>query len=81
MADPAEQSPVDQAADLEAAVAQAIEACGGDPVAAVRSLIVMNSMLERELADVYAKASRGYLRGRKVSPAQGKLALDDDKQS
>ncbi|WP_247392914.1 MULTISPECIES: hypothetical protein [unclassified Bradyrhizobium] len=36
MADPAEQ-PVDQAAELEAAVAQEIEACGGDPVGAVRA--------------------------------------------
>jgi hypothetical protein len=77
MADPApEQPPVDDAAELEVAVGQAIEACGGDPVAAVRALIVANSMLEQELAEVYAKASRGYLRGRKVSPAQGKLALD-----
>lgn len=64
---PAEQQPpVDEAAaELEAAVAQAIEACG-DPVAAVRALIVMNTALERELADVYAKASHGFLRGRRV---------------
>jgi hypothetical protein len=47
MADPAEQQPVDEAAELEAAVGQAIEACGGDPVDAVRALIVANSMLER----------------------------------
>ncbi|WP_256805740.1 hypothetical protein [Bradyrhizobium sp. Bra64] len=67
MADPVEQQPVvDQAAELEAAVALAIEACGGDPVDAVRALIVMNSALEQELSDVYAKASRGYLRGRRV---------------
>jgi hypothetical protein len=32
----------------------------------VRSLIVMNSALEQELADVYAKASHGFLRGRKL---------------
>lgn len=37
---PAEQPVVDEAAELEAAVGQAIEACGGDPVAAVRALIV-----------------------------------------
>lgn len=67
MADPAEQQlPVDEAAELEAAVRQAIEACGGDPVDAVRALIVMNSALERELRDVYAKASHGFLRGRKL---------------
>jgi hypothetical protein len=67
MSDPAEQQPVvDEAAELEAAVRQAIEACGGDPVDAVRALIVANSMLERELSDVYAKASKGFLRGRRV---------------
>ncbi|OSJ32570.1 hypothetical protein BSZ19_18645 [Bradyrhizobium japonicum] len=66
MADPAEQQPVDQAAELEAAVREAIEACGGDPVDAVRALIVANAMLEEELADVYAKASHGFLRGRRV---------------
>nr|WP_225643172.1 hypothetical protein [Bradyrhizobium australafricanum] len=49
MSDPAEQQPVDEAAELEAAVRQAIEACGGDPVDAVRALIVMNSALEQEL--------------------------------
>ena len=70
MADPAEQQPFDQAAELEAAVAQAIEACGGDPVDAVRALIVMNSALEQELADVYAKASHGFLRGRRCRSAR-----------
>lgn len=53
-------------AELEVAADQAIEACGCDPVAAVRALIVANSMLEQELADVYAKASKGFLRGRRV---------------
>jgi hypothetical protein len=67
MADPAEQQPaIDEAAELEAAVRDAIEACGGDPVDAVRALIVMNTALEQELADVYAKASHGFLRGRRV---------------
>ena len=65
MAAPVEQQPV-ATADLDAAVAQAIEACGGNPVDAVRALIVANSMLEQELADVYAKASKGFLSGRKV---------------
>ncbi|MET4276217.1 MULTISPECIES: hypothetical protein [unclassified Bradyrhizobium] len=67
MADPAEQQPaVDEAAELEADVRQAIEACGGDSIDAVRALIVMNTALEQELADVYAKASYGFLRGRRV---------------
>jgi hypothetical protein len=76
MAAPAEQqSPLDEAAELEAAVRQAIEACGGDPVDAVRALIVMNSALDRELADVYGKASHGLLRGRRVAPAPASLPL------
>ena len=66
MAEPVEQQPVDEAAELEVAVAQAIEACGGDTLATIKALIVANSMLEQELADVYAKASHGFLRGRRV---------------
>lgn len=45
---------------------QAIEACGGDLRSTVIALIVANSALERELTDVYAKASPGYIRGRRV---------------
>jgi hypothetical protein len=41
-------------------VAQTIEACGGD----LMTPIVANATLERKLADVYAKASKGFLRGR-----------------
>jgi hypothetical protein len=37
---------------------QAIEACGGDLLQAVKALIVANAMPENELADVYAKARR-----------------------
>ncbi|WP_340672286.1 hypothetical protein [Bradyrhizobium ottawaense] len=66
MADPVEQQPVDEAAELEIAAAQAIEACGGDMLATVKALIIANSLLEQELADVYAKASHGFLRGRRV---------------
>jgi hypothetical protein len=69
MSEPAaEQSEIDEAAELQAATDHAIEACGGDARAAVTALIVANAMLERELADVYAKASAGYLRGRRVKP-------------
>ena len=39
-----------------------IEACGGDVRAAVKALIVANSMLEQELSALYAKSSTGYLR-------------------
>nr|WP_245313349.1 hypothetical protein [Bradyrhizobium sp.] len=58
---------VDEAVELEAAVGQAIKTCGGDPVAAVRALLVLNGMLEEELKQVYAKASHGFLRGRRVA--------------
>lgn len=61
-----EQSP-DPATELDAAVEHAIEACDGDLLTTVRALIVANDMLERELRDVYAKASHGY-RGRRVRP-------------
>jgi hypothetical protein len=37
-----------------------------DPRAAVTALIVANAMLEDELATLYSKSSRGYLRGRRV---------------
>ncbi|WP_246229913.1 hypothetical protein [Bradyrhizobium cytisi] len=49
-----------------AAVREAVEACGGDPLDAVRALIVANAALEQELAEVYARASFGFLRGRRV---------------
>lgn len=65
MADPVEQQPVDEA-ELEVAAARAIEARGGDLLQTIKALTVANSMLEQELADVYAKASHGFLRGRRV---------------
>jgi hypothetical protein len=43
-------------ASLEAAVAQAIEACHGDLRATIRALIVTNEFLETQV-------SRGYRRG------------------
>jgi hypothetical protein len=42
---------------------QAIAACDGDLRATVQALIVANGLLEAELTDVYAAASRGYARG------------------
>ena len=48
----------------EAAVDQAIAACGGDPRAAVRALIVANSLLESEIADLKKAVSHAYTRGR-----------------
>jgi len=49
---------------LDAAADQVIAACDGDVRAAVCALIVAKGLLEAELNDVYASASRGYARGR-----------------
>lgn len=51
-----EPNPETEAEQLEAAVDQAIAACGGDPRAAIRALILANDFLE-------ASASRGFRRG------------------
>lgn len=57
------------AAQLEASVAQAIADCGGDPVAAVRALIVLNDAMQRDLAalrqeveEITAKVFKAYAR-------------------
>jgi hypothetical protein len=49
---------------LEAAVDQAIAVCDGDPRAAVRALIVANSLLKSEIADLKKAVSHAYTRGR-----------------
>jgi hypothetical protein len=38
----------------------------------VSALIVANNLLECVLGEVYAKASRGFLRGRRVRPLRAK---------
>ncbi|WLA74189.1 hypothetical protein QIH77_02835 [Bradyrhizobium diazoefficiens] len=84
MAAPVEQQPVDEAAELEVAAAQAVEACGGDMLATIKALIVANSLLEQDLEEVYARASHGFLRGRRVprrkdSPSAEKAELTQKK--
>ncbi|MFJ5486612.1 hypothetical protein ACIKTA_02765 [Hansschlegelia beijingensis] len=49
---------------LETATDQAIEACDGDPRAAVRALLTANAALEEEVSRLQAKVSAGYARGR-----------------
>jgi hypothetical protein len=56
--------PDEQDDGLEAAVDQAIAVCDGDPRAAVRALIVANSLLESEIADLKEAVSHAYTRGR-----------------
>ena len=50
--------------ELEAAVDQAIDACGGDLRATIRALIVANNYLESEVAELMKAVSRAYVRGR-----------------
>ena len=51
-----EPNPQSEAEQLEVAVDQAIAACGGDPRAAIRALILANEFLE-------TSASKGFRRG------------------
>lgn len=50
--------------ELEAAVDQAISACGGDLRATIRALIVANDYLENEVAELMKAVSHAYARGR-----------------
>jgi len=49
---------------LEAAIDQAISACGGDLRATVRALIVANDYLESEVTELMKAVSHAYARGR-----------------
>ena len=51
-------------AGLEAAVEQAIAACGGDLRATIRALIVANNYLESEVTELMKAVSHAYARGR-----------------
>ena len=50
--------------ELEAAVDQAISACGGNVRATIRALVVANEYLESEAAELMKAVSRAYARGR-----------------
>jgi hypothetical protein len=52
------------AEQLEAAVDQAVAACGGDMRAALRALIVANDFLETEVSELMKAVSQAYVRGR-----------------
>jgi hypothetical protein len=49
---------------LEAAVDQAIAACGGDMRSTIRALIVANEYLETEVSELMKAVSHAYARGR-----------------
>ena len=50
--------------ELEAAVDQAIAACGGDMRSTIRALIVANEFLESEVSELMKAVSHAYVRGR-----------------
>jgi hypothetical protein len=60
MSQAAEPNPQSDAGELDAAVDQAIAACGGDAREAVKALLVANEFLEAELE---AQVSHGCMRG------------------
>jgi hypothetical protein len=49
---------------VEADVAAVIEACGGDPRIAIRTLLVEQEILEQRIARLASALSFGYVRGR-----------------
>ncbi len=48
----------------EAAVDQAVAACGGDLRSTIRALIVANDFLENEVGELMKAVSHAYARGR-----------------
>ena len=50
--------------ELEAAVDQAVAACGGDMRSTIRALIVANDYLESEVSELMKAVSHAYVRGR-----------------
>jgi hypothetical protein len=58
------QANAQDADGLEAAVDEAIAACGGDMRSAIRALIIANNYLESEVTELMKAVSHAYLRGR-----------------
>jgi hypothetical protein len=58
------RSTTDDDDGLEAAVDQAIAACGGDVRSTIRALIVANEYLENEVSELMKAVSHAYRRGR-----------------
>lgn len=61
--DPAPK-PEDIDGDLEAAIDEAIAACGGNPRETIGALIVANNYLETEVAELMKAVSHAFVRGR-----------------
>ena len=60
----APQSHPEDGDGLEAAVDQAIAACGGDMRSTIRALIVANDYLETEVTELMKAVSQAFVRGR-----------------
>lgn len=58
------QSNIEPGNGLEAAMDQAISACGGDLRSTIRALIVANEYLESEVSELMKAVSHAYARGR-----------------
>jgi hypothetical protein len=62
---PSDSQPNTQGADgLDAAVDQAMAACGGELRSTIRALIVANDYLETEVGELMKAVSHAYVRGR-----------------
>jgi hypothetical protein len=61
---PPDAKPIVDDGGLEAAVDEAVDACGGDLRATIRALIVANDFLETEVTELMKAVSRAYGRGR-----------------
>jgi hypothetical protein len=57
--------------DIETAAHQAIAACDGDLRATIKSLIVANNFLTRELEFAWQQISPGYSRGKRIQEIDG----------
>ncbi len=55
---------VQDGCDLEAAIEEAIAACGGEARAAIGALIIANSFLESEIEELRKAVSHAFARGR-----------------
>jgi hypothetical protein len=61
---PADPKPIPDDDGLEAAVDEAIDACGGDLRATIRALILANDYLETEVTELMKAVSHAFVRGR-----------------
>jgi hypothetical protein len=64
MSQSAAPNPQGEADRLEAAMDEAIAACGGDVRAALKAMIVANEFLESEVCELMQAVSHAYVRGR-----------------